>query len=251
VDEEIIKKIATYSDKFVEKYLANVFDGCGMLKDWWQALRYFLHYSFYQGRTDTISERVEKKAMDILERYFARKSKDELIRLRKENFDRIREELQKAIGKGKVGRGRDIDMVISILDFVSGLKEEDKNVVRYSISKIKEGDLEGHFRELDQIFSIGPKVASLYLRDLVHIYSLEKSIKDKDKIYLQPIDVWVRKVAVKTGIIKDGKLSDDEVRRRIVKACEKIGVSPIKFNQGAWYVGSHSFDILLENLNKI
>jgi len=28
-------------------------------------------------------------------------------------------------------------------------------------------------------------------------------------------------------------------------------VDPIRFNQGAWYLGSHSFDVLLDNLGRI
>lgn len=247
--KEIVKKIAKYGDKFVEKHLILAFDIGLMLRDWWQGLQYFLHYSFFQGRADTISIKVEKTAMNILKRYIAGKSTNALIRLSKGNFAKIRKELKQVIGKRKIGKGRDIDMVISILNFASKLKE--KNIVKYSISKIKKGELKSHFYELQTIISIGPKIASLYLRDLVWMYSLERLISKDDLVYLQPVDTWVRKVAFKTGIIDDIKLSDTQVRQKIVEACQNLDISTIKFNQGAWYVRYYAFDIVLENLDKI
>lgn len=246
--KEIVKKIAKYGDKFVEKHLIPAFDTGLMLQDWWQGLQYFLHYSFFQGRADTISIKVEKAAMNILKRHITGKNTNTLIRLSKDNFAKIREELKQVIGKSKIGKGRDIDMVISILNFASKLKEE--NIVKYSISKIKKGKLKSHFYELQTIISIGPKIASLYLRDLVWMYSLERLISKDDLVYLQPIDTWVRKVAFKTGIIDDIKLSDTQVRQKIVEACQNLDISTIKFNQGAWYVGYYAFDIVLENLDK-
>lgn len=65
--------------------------------------------------------------------------------------------------KGKIGRGKDVEMVISILNFVSGL--EDKNIVNYSIYKIKNGEVKEHYYDLQKIYSIGPKITSFYLRD--------------------------------------------------------------------------------------
>ncbi|MCM8829919.1 MAG: hypothetical protein NC824_02855 [Candidatus Omnitrophica bacterium] len=32
-----------------------------------------------------------------------------------------------------------------------------------------------------------------------------------------------------------------KVREKIVRVCYESGVSPIEFNQGAWYLGFHSF----------
>jgi len=251
MNETIIRKIVTYGDKFIERHLTPVFDTDLMLRNWWQGLQYFLHYSFYQGRRDVTSMKVEERAMDVLKRYITGKNENELIQLKKDNFAKIRKELKQVIGKGKIGRGRDVNMVISILNFVSKLK--DKNIVKYSISKIKKGVLKNHFYELQpkKIISIGPKITSLYLRDLVCMYSLEKFISKEDLIFLQPIDTWVRKVAFKVGIIDDIKSSDEEVRRKIVETCRNLDISTIKFNQGAWYIGYYSFDIILENLDKI
>ena len=83
------------------------------------------------------------------------------------------------------------------------------------------------------------------------MYSLERLISKDDLVYLQPVDTWVRKVAFKTGIIDDIKLSDTQVRQKIVEACQNLDISTIKFNQGAWHVGYYAFDIVLKNLDKI
>ncbi|MGB4291591.1 MAG: hypothetical protein WBJ37_01750 [Bacteroidales bacterium] len=69
MDDETIKKIINYGDKYLEKHLTNVFDIHLMLKDWWEGLQFFLSRSFYQGRRDTISMRVEEKAMKALKNY--------------------------------------------------------------------------------------------------------------------------------------------------------------------------------------
>jgi hypothetical protein len=67
---------------------------------------------------------------------------------------------------------------------------------------------------------------------------------------LQPVDVWVRKVARKTGIINDG-VSDEEIKKSILRVCQEAGVSALRFNQGVWYLGKNAFDIVIENLDNI
>lgn len=246
---ETIKKIINYGDKYIEEHLTDIFDTDLMLKNWWEGLQFFLSRSFYQGRKDTISMRVEEKAMNVLKEYIADKGNDATVLLDKNNFSEIKNALKEVIGKGKIGRGRDIEMVISILNFVSDLEE--KNIVNYSISKIKSRKVNEHFYELQKIISIGPKISSFYLRDLICMYSLDNYMSEKDLIFLQPIDTWVRKVALKVEIINNLDEDDVFVREKIVKTCLDLKVSTIKFNQGAWFLGYNSFDIVLENLDKI
>ena len=246
---ETIKKIISYGDKYIEKHLTGVFDTDLMLKDWWEGLQFFLSRSFYQGRRDTISMRVEEKAMNVLKKYIADNGNDSTVLLNENNFPEIKNALKEVIGKGKIGRGRDIEMVISILKFVSNLEE--KNIINYSMSKIKNGKVKEHFYELQKIISIGPKISSFYLRDLICMYSLDRHMSKEDLIFLQPIDTWVRKVALKVGIINDINEQDSLVREKIVKACLDLDVSTIKFNQGSWFLGYNSFDIILENLERL
>ncbi len=37
----------------------------------------------------------------------------------------------------------------------------------------------------------------------------------------------------------------------LTRACQQAGVDPIRFNQGAWYLGAHAFEVLLANLGRI
>lgn len=246
---EIIKKIIGYGNKYITCHLTDKFDIDLMQKEWWSGLQFFLARSFYQGRRDTISMRVEKNAMNVLKEFLKTNNNDATFLINPDNFPKIENALSQVIGKGKIGRGRDIKMVISILRFVSDLEE--KNIVKYSISKIKNGNIKNHFEELDGIFSIGPKIAAFYLRDLVLMYSLDSFVNTKDLVYLQPIDTWVRKVAYNVGIIDNPDEEEAIIREEIVEACLSLKISSIKFNQGAWFLGYNSFEIILENLDKI
>jgi hypothetical protein len=245
---DLIQKIATYGDKYIEENL-NGYNKSKLLIDWQMGLDFLFDHSFYQGRRDDISSEVEKRAQEILANYVKEKNENPEIILNKENFSEIRSRLMKVIGKGEIGRGRDIDMVISILEFIS--KINDKNIISYSISRIQNGEIADHFDELQKIHSIGPKCSSFYLRDLNCIYSLDAKITEEDLVCLQPIDVWVRRVASKAGIINDSEKDEELIRKNIIEACSKVEVSAIKFNQGAWYLGHNSFEVLIDNLERI
>ena len=117
MDKNTIKKIASYGDVYTERLLNPFFNKDDMLKNWWEGIQLLLHFSFYQGRRDAISEKVEEKAMLILELYFKGNNENELIEQSQNNFIEINGKLKEVIGKGKIGKGRDIQMVISILDF--------------------------------------------------------------------------------------------------------------------------------------
>lgn len=241
----IIKKIAGYSDEYVKENL-DWYDKNGLLTNWQKGLNFLFDHSFYQGRSDIISDKVRIEAINVLENFIKENDNNAEAIFEKENFPKIESRLKEVIGKGKIGRGMDVKMVISILEFVS--KIDGKNVVNYSISRTRNGELKNHFWELQNIRSIGPKCSSLYLRDLISVYSLEADLHEEDLICLQPIDTWVRQVAYEGGIIDNKKSSDETVRKNIVKACKESNVSTIKFNQGAWYMGYNSFKLLIERL---
>ena len=46
------------------------FDSEKMYNDWWEGLRFLLDRSFYQGRADHVSIRVNEAAMKVLDPYF-------------------------------------------------------------------------------------------------------------------------------------------------------------------------------------
>ena len=258
--ENIMSKIVHFGERFEREYLCKEYLSCknvdvGQLEEsWWEALKFFLTRIFYQGRRDDISVRVEKKALEVLGRYFD----DPLEReksfhtLKASSWNQLKVALQAVIGKGKVGRGRDIDMIIDTFEFISRLP--DKNIVRYSGEMIKNNKLEQLWYGLqkskskDGIRSVGKKIASLYLRDLVTILSLEQEVSNDQQIFLQPIDTWVKQIANKIGI--EETKDDMKLRKMVIERCRRVNQSAIKFNEGVWYIGSHSLDILLEILMK-
>jgi len=71
----------------------------------------------------------------------------------------------------------------------------------------------------------------------------------EEKKAIQPIDTWVKRI-VGTLVPKTSDKSIDRIRERIVKECKKRDLSIIRFNQGAWYVGSKPFEPVLSRLIK-
>lgn len=161
----------------------------------------------------------------------------------------LKNELKTVIGKGKIGKGRDIEMVIDTFDFIDRLP--DKNIVRYSNEKIVQGDVKILWYELQKsqseegITSVGPKIASFYLRDLITVLHLQNKVSEKDQIFLQPVDTWVKQIA---NILRIDEKDPWKAREKILDKCKLAGVSPVQFNEGAWYLGTHSLDLLLEQM---
>lgn len=243
--EETIRKILYFGDQYKKK-LDRSFQKDHLERDWYNGLSLFLNHSFYQGRRDDVSEKVERAAMPVLDRCFKNQDTSALANC---NFDLLSHDLAAVVGKGKVGKERDVRMVVSIFRFLLELPE--KNLTRYSVAEIEQSRLRELYDALRGIIQIGPKIASFYLRDLVDIYDLESKIRAEDLKYLQPIDVWVRKVVHKTGIVGDDKLPDENIREDILSSCQQLGISAFRFNQGAWYVGKNAFEILIEHLDSI
>jgi len=254
--KEKIKKIAEFAKEYEmenlsEKSFMEHFINVGELSDdWWEALKFFFSRTFYQGRRDNVSLRVERETVDVLARYFNDPVKRErnFVWLKQRDWSELRKALEEKIGKGKIGRERDIEMVICTLRFISKL--QDKNIVNYSVRMVEKGKLEELWKRLqrskseDGIISVGEKVSSLYLRDLVALLNLESYVPAEQQEFLQPIDTWVRKLCGMLGI----KGTDQELRREIVKRCNALDVSPIKFNMGAWYMSTHALYILYKLL---
>jgi len=144
-----------------------------------------------------------------------------------------------------VGKGRDREMVIGALDYIDRLPN--RNIVPYSCAEIRAGRIKQHYASLLGIRQVGDKVASFYLRDLVSLYELSGFIDDASAFCLQPVDVWVRRIAHTAGIAGPTE-KDPAIRNGILKACREEGISPLVFDQGAWYMGYHAFELLLELL---
>jgi endonuclease III len=233
------------AERYTTEYLKPVSKD-SLERDWYGSIYLLLSTSFYQARLDEVSSKVEKAAMAVLDGHFNGRDFSALTGC---DFVSLKGDLLAVIGKGKVGKARDAEMVVEILRFVSQLPGE--NLTCYSVTEIERGDIKKLYNDLMGIRGIGPKIASLYLRDLVDIYNLESKIAAEDLPLLQPIDVWVRRVARKTGIVDNEQLADVDIQKDIVRVCRELGISALRFNQGAWYLGKNAFEILVDKLDSI
>lgn len=234
MNSRAVKAIVAYGERYRDEFLPNSGTEKQLSEDWRDALKFFFDRAFYQGRSDATSDRVNEAALDVLKPWFSEAEQSP------EGWDleELRRNLQAKIGKGKVGRGNDVKMVISSLRYVSSLP--DSNIVTHSVQCIEAREIGRHFSELqNEIFQVGPKIASFYLRDIVSCFQLDNKVSDRFQFTLQPIDVWVRSIAFDSGIVARGA-DDRQAAQAIVDLCTKEYCSPLLFNQGAWYAGKHA-----------
>jgi len=253
---EKVDRIVDFGERYIKEYLNAQYlfrqyeiERENLQSDWSNAFKFFLSRIVYQGRRDELSTKVYRTALAELTGYLR---SPRALKLRLDRKRQLQKRLKRRIGKGKVGKNRDVSMIIDALDFVSNIK--DGNIVNYSLGMISKGAVQGLYQELDRIRSVGPKTASLFLRDLVFLFGLEDKIQDEIEVLVcfQPIDTWVRKIVVEDlKTVQESRLSkptDDEVRRDI---CGRLRRKSLRFNAGAWYVGRNSLNILVKNLEKI
>jgi len=120
---------------------------------------------------------------------------------------------------------------------------------------VRTGRVEPEFMRIVDIRGVGPKFASVFLRDAVHILDLEDSVENVDRLYLQPIDKWIRLVGEyllnRTG---EDRPADWVLAGKLAKYARHSGVSGVRFNMGATYLGarearsSQDFDSMLREL---
>jgi hypothetical protein len=216
--------------------------------DWCPAFDFFLGRACYQGRRDDVSQKVDDATREVLAAslYAAPDWSDP-------QFTAFRSLLEERVGTGvgKAGKARDIEMVISALRFAMQLPEH--NLAAYSTRRVRAGELAMHYVELQAarsprgIIQVGPKIAAFYLRDLVSLFALDGYVTAEDFALLQPVDVWVRRLVARLGLASEAA-PEETIRASIVEVCDAHSCSPLLFNQGLWYLGTHALDLLLERL---
>lgn len=129
-----------------------------------------------------------------------------------------------------------------LLRGIVDLHNDKGNLFTWIQEEVEEsGELKGIYNDLKGVDQIGPKIATLTLRDTVWIWDIEDEISAGQRAYLQPIDRWVERTA--TFLFED--LQDPSkrgLRERLADECETHEVSNIAFNQGAFYLGAKRAD---------
>jgi len=84
-------------------------------------------------------------------------------------------------------------------------------------------------------------------------------VNDTNYKYFQPIDTWVHQIAKQLKIVSSKTPNWKTDAEAIVEVCLKNNVSPIRFNEGSWIMGSFfgsifgedKLHVLINNLDKI
>lgn len=114
---------------------------------------------------------------------------------------------------------------ISVIELVQE-KLSNMGIVSFAKEKLDLDQAEEAHKILNKINGVGPKIASLFLRDVAVMYDCKKVLDNKK---LQPIDTWIR-YCVQT--CKGGtKLTDNGCADFLIKNTDE----PEKANQGIWY----------------
>jgi len=208
--------------------------------DWHNALQFFLSKVFYGRLGDNRMLEYLWHAYKILDR--------NRLRLLNPNFSLDYLDLQ--MEREGVKNRHDRRMVIDSVEMARNLDVWDNNIALYTLDRVRNGKITEVYKALVHkgdrgLHGIGPKRASVFIRDVVMIWKLEKHLNtDEDFITCVPIDTHVRRTCERAGIRVDSVItpSNDEesdllLNKAIIDACKSLGVSPLLFDAGAWMLG--------------
>ncbi len=99
--------------------------------------------------------------------------------------------------------------------------------------------IEPQFLRIVDIRGVGPKTTSTFLRDMAFLYGMEDQLAHADRLYVQPVDRWIRLAASEVvQEFAENDAADWIVAGKLAKYTRKAGVSGIRFNMGASYFGT-------------
>lgn len=126
----------------------------------------------------------------------------------------------------------------SVIEFLSSLEDDDlpSNIVVFARAGLEMDRVKIVHDEIQEISGIGPKIASLFLRDVATYYNLEPT---EDRHLLQPVDVWVLRVCehLLERQIK-GKQDLLNIQEWLLKEALGLSIRPERVNEGMWYYAS-------------
>lgn len=234
--QDKLRSVAEYGRTYVKQYLAKARERHDAIRsDPLRAMEFLHSKLFMRGRRDTVSVAFRDRTAAALRRY------DTLDEIDLAGLDDY-------LHDQGVNNRHDRQMVAESVSFVrTELTSYDGNVFSWAADSIRSGKSDEAYLALDRIHAVGDKLASFYLRDVVFLEELEDAVGTADYPYLQPVDTWVLRVARSLKVIERGD-SGSVVKEKLVSACLAADVSPLLFNAGAWLVGAHAYELLIETL---
>lgn len=253
---KLLKNISYYGELCFKNYYSSALKEINIKNDellvnWWSSIKYYFFHTFMRGRSDLLSIRYCKYTIKIIEDNLLNGNYNwDTFKAKIKNIDDRTMLFGKSITINNrwvtLNNYKDVHMVVDSFKFF--IKLNDGNVVIYFRNKIINGKLQELYEELTKIREIGDKIASFILRNTVRIHNIK--VAEKDLYYLLPIDTWIDKINIISGIY-DNNTKKSEKKGIMIKNCSENNIDPILYNQGAWYIGFNSLDHIIDILKKI
>lgn len=120
-----------------------------------------------------------------------------------------------------------------------------KSIITSASDAIKDDKVSDFHTKLCRVRGTGPKIASLFLRDVAMWFSIIP--KKNSRVLLQPVDVWIKNIVIElapeklANDLRDDALSQKQKTEKIQSwICEHSKKScQERVNQGMWYFGAH------------
>jgi hypothetical protein len=134
------------------------------------------------------------------------------------------------------------------LTICRGLK--DHNLFSFAAVALKGNQIGQAHAKLDEIRGVGSKIASFFLRDVALDTGAEvRKLDNRD--LLQPIDVWVRRIARILSENRDAAIDDSVAATEMTRLADASGSCALLLNAGSWYFGSQVVASLREMPNAL
>jgi len=238
MNHDFIKKCVKLSELHISRFIKRAQKVCGDFeRNPFDSLRFFLlGYAFErQGRSPDFAAVANKVILEA-----SKKGKDFNSLKAKKIWNTFTKKLNEVEIKPNHARnplcpkGIEYDnkgntKIVNQISVIELVQEELSNVgiVSFAKEKLDLDQVKEAYKILNKINGVGPKIASLFLRDVAVMYDCKK-ISNNKKL-LQPIDTWI-KYCVRT-CAGNKKLNDNGCADFLINCTDE----PEKANQGIWY----------------
>lgn len=200
---------------------------------------FFAHYAFARRGKDR--EELAELAVQAMKKLSQERPFGEVLNLADgtllwEKFEQICQER-----KRKSNEQQNRGPVQGMLELAQEIHRIDPelSLATWLIEGIEEnGKLEPQHTRIVDIRGVGPKSASTFVRDMVWLYEAEEEVEPADRLFVQPVDRWLRMMV--KYVVPEPDLDDPAdwiVAGKISKYTRRAGVSGIAFNMGTTYFG--------------
>lgn len=115
----------------------------------------------------------------------------------------------------------------------------DFSIAAWAAGMLSQNKLRESHKKLKNVWGIGDKIASYYLRDIYFLANNLAPKSDLNDLYLlQPVDIWIRRASAALGL---QKLSKKYCAEAMCKFEQKHSLYPGQANIGFWLLGSWFF----------